>query len=67
MWKKILVMAVLGIATAAPFLTAGCASSATNQPNAVTGMVSNLPDSQNPRYQDQKHHFHPEWVDATGH
>src|SRR5271156_3098811 len=67
MWKKILVMAVLGIATAAPFLTAGCASSATNQPNAVTGMVSNLPDSQNPRYQDQKHHFRPEWVDATGH
>ena len=67
MWKRILVMAVLGIATAAPFLTAGCASSATNQPNAVTGMVSNLPDSQNPRYQDQKHHFHPEWVDATGH
>lgn len=66
MWKKAFILTVLGIAPSIPLVAGGCASNS-EQPNAVTGNVSNVPDSQNPRYQDQKHHFHPEWIDAAGH
>ena len=67
MWKKAFVLTVLGMATMVSSLATGCASSSGEQPNAVTGISSNLPDSQNPRYQDDKHHFHPQWVGAIGH
>jgi len=67
MWKNLSALAVLGIVTTVSVLSTGCASSSGIQPNAVTGISANLPDSQNPRYQDQKHHFHSEWVGAIGH
>jgi hypothetical protein len=67
MSKKTVSLAVLGIMAPCPLVAGGCASNSDEKPNAVTGTISSLPDSQNPRYQDQKHHFHPEWVSATGH
>jgi hypothetical protein len=67
MWKNISAMAVLAIVTTVSVLSTGCASSSDIQPNAVTGISANVPNSQNSRYLDQKHHFHPEWVGATGH
>jgi hypothetical protein len=67
MWKRTLTLVVLGIAATIPLAAGGCASNSDEKPNAVTGNTSSVQNSQNPRYLDQKGHYHPEWVGATGH
>lgn len=70
MLKKLLNASVLAAFVAMPLISTGCASS---EPYKVTGETvsakndAGIPDNQNPRYLDQKGHFHPDWVGATGH
>jgi hypothetical protein len=69
MLKNLLNAGVLAAFVAMPLIATGCA---TSQPYRVTGETASvqndngIPNQQNPRYLDQKGHYHPEWVDATG-
>ena len=67
MLKKLLSVAVLGIAASATLFTVGCASDS-QKPNSLTGndTTSVQPNSQNPRYLDSKGHYHSEWVTQHG-
>jgi hypothetical protein len=65
MLRKLFTIAALGIVTSAGLLAMGCASGNNgNQPYAVTGSSN---PTINPRYQDSKGHFRPEWVDDGKH
>jgi hypothetical protein len=68
MLKKLLNAGVLATFVAMPLIATGCA---TSKPYSVTGETVSAQDNsvspqQNPRYLDQKGHYHPEWVGATG-
>ena len=75
MLRKVLSVAVLGLASSAAFVAAGCASN--EKPYGLTGEKSvygangagpNSPLSaqERARYTDSKGHFHPDWVGQAG-
>ncbi len=82
MLRNLVRITVLAVATAIPLVAGGCASdNSSNQPAQLTGSGQDRaaydkfgvyhPDYEgkpwaNPRFQDQKGHYHPDWVNATG-
>jgi hypothetical protein len=75
MLRKVHSVAVLGLASSAAFVAAGCASN--EKPYALTGEKSGygvngagsnstLTAEERARNTDSKGHFHPEWVGQAG-